>query len=178
MFDQRYFGSGVQSPKVYLIHERTHQKDAAAGRSEQILWRQRIWNRLRIEPLALICNLDSESGIRNLKRRNNSFCRIVLIAMDHRIGSRFAGNHAQMCRDIVGKSRGPRVLLRRLLNRFDAGDGGLERKTCAACSAFCQLCPFREGCAGVDSNTEKARAGSVVRMTLKVKTQRLQGLPL
>jgi hypothetical protein len=31
MFDQRQFGSGMQLSKVYLIHERTDQEDAAAG---------------------------------------------------------------------------------------------------------------------------------------------------
>src|ERR1700691_1564322 len=31
MFDQRQFSSGLQLSKVYLIHERANEKDAAAG---------------------------------------------------------------------------------------------------------------------------------------------------
>jgi len=54
MLYKRNFSTGVQLTKVYLIHEGSDKKDAAASAAKQIFRCQRIGNLLRIKALPLI----------------------------------------------------------------------------------------------------------------------------
>src|SRR5260370_27577165 len=54
MLYQRQFGSRMQLPKVYLIHEGADEEDAAAGAAQEVLRCKWIGKGIRIEAFALI----------------------------------------------------------------------------------------------------------------------------
>src|SRR5580693_6229845 len=62
MLHQRQFGSRMQLPKVYLIHEGADEEDAAAGAAQEVLRCKGIGKGIRIEAFALIGNDKDEVG--------------------------------------------------------------------------------------------------------------------
>src|SRR5208337_4916155 len=83
MFHQRQLSTGVQLSKVYLIHKRPDEEDAAASAAEKVFLLQRIGYFLWIEAPALVGdgNLQVLAGI--LERHLNLAGGIVLIAVQH-----------------------------------------------------------------------------------------------
>src|SRR5258706_3172029 len=70
-------GSALQ---LHVVHEASHEKDAASAGLEHVLRGERVGNFLRLEPLTLVGDLDHELG-RRLDGRECELDRDVLAAV-------------------------------------------------------------------------------------------------
>jgi len=93
MLDQRQLSSGLKLPKVDLIHKRPDEKDAAAGAAQEILWCERIRKSFGIHPFSLVGDGEDQGSSVVFEAGRNLFCRIVVVAMQHRIDGCFANGH-------------------------------------------------------------------------------------
>ena len=171
MFDQSQFRTWAELPKVYLIHEGSDQKDAAAGSTQDILRQQRVRNRLRIEPRTFIRDPHHQRIRRRLKQHRHALAWIVPIPMQNRVDRRLAHGHPDMRHRVLVKACLRGKLLRRRLHLVHALKRRLERVARTACRGVGQSClavPFRPAPA-----SERSR--SVLRLPANVKTSRPAG---
>ena len=96
MFYQRQLGPGVQLSKVYLIHQRPDEKDAAAGAAEKVFLSQRIGDFLGIEARALVGDGDLQVLAGIFERNLDLPGGVVLVAVQHRVNGGFAHRHGDM----------------------------------------------------------------------------------
>jgi len=139
--DQGNFGSGIQLAKVYLIHEGAHEKDAAAGGSEEIFWRKRVGNGVKVEAGALVGDRDDEGVGGDFEGCGDAFGGVVGVAVDDSVGGGFAGDHGKIGGDARVKSGGLGEFECGVLNGGHAGEGGIEREAYAACGSVGQCAP-------------------------------------
>ncbi len=60
MFDQGQFRPGMGLAEVYLIHKGADEEDTSSRSAQDVLWRERVGNRLWIETYALVGDFDDE----------------------------------------------------------------------------------------------------------------------
>src|SRR5581483_7451694 len=68
--DHHHFHAALRRAlQHHLVHEAAHEEDAAPARLEQVLRRERIGQRGRIEAAALVAHLDGDAGRLAVERR-------------------------------------------------------------------------------------------------------------
>ena len=87
-----------------LVHERTHEKDAAAVGFEQVFRVRRVGNLSQIEAWAEVANEDLDALVRTLKRDLDLFLRVELVPVLHRVRDRFADRQVDGRRKIVAQT--------------------------------------------------------------------------
>ena len=86
------------APQDHVVHEAAHEEDAAPAGLEEVLGRQRIGDRLRVEPLALVAHADRQfaSASRPAARNSTNTClrRVVPVPVLDRVDHRLANGDA------------------------------------------------------------------------------------
>src|SRR5579859_2923969 len=139
MFYQRQFGSGMQLSKVYLIHERADDEDAAAGAAQQVFRRQRIGKRLRIESFALVGNDKYQVLAVVFERGGDLLARVVFISVEHGVYGSFTHRHSDVEARVFVQAGLLGNFVRDGLNLVDALHGRLESNGLLAFFRFAQL---------------------------------------
>ena len=113
---------------MYLIHEGPDKEDTTAGATQDVLWRQGIWNIIRVEARALIGDADGESIGGSLERGGNLLGWIVGIPVKDSIDGCLADCHGDIRCCIFVEPGAGGELFSGLLELIHGGDGGGERE--------------------------------------------------
>jgi len=128
MFDESQLRSGMQLPKAHLIHKGPDQEEAAAGAAQQILRGQRVGQRFRVQPFALVGDGNNQFLSVVLKTGRDPLGRVVLVAMQYRVDGGLARRHGHMEAIVLVQTGFRGQLARGRLHLGDALHGGTQRQ--------------------------------------------------
>ena len=60
MFDQGQFRPRMGLAEVYLIHKSADEEDTSSRSAQDVLWRERVGNGVRVESRPLVSNFDDQ----------------------------------------------------------------------------------------------------------------------
>ncbi len=134
MFDQGEFSARVSLAKVYLIHERTDEEDAAAGATHDVFGGKGIRDGLRIEAGSLVYDLHEQIIACCFERDGDVLAGIVGVAVKNGVDDCLADCHGDVAARIFVEANALGILLGCLFCAIDAREGRGERHADTACS--------------------------------------------
>src|SRR5439155_6006915 len=106
-----------------VVHEVADQEDAAAARLEEVLGRQRIGDRLRLEAFALIADANHQlragRGRRRLEIDEDVLARVVAVAVLDGVDDRLADRNADPVRRILVEADAARDVIAHNLHEVE-----------------------------------------------------------
>ena len=96
--------------QLHVVHEVADEEDAAAARLEQVLRRERVGDRLRIEAFALIADANHQLGLgrrRRFELDEHALGRVVAVAVLDGVDDRLADRDADPVDRVLVEARCP-----------------------------------------------------------------------
>ena len=129
----------MQLSKVYLIHERPHQKDSPSRPPQQVLRRQRIGQRLRIQSRSLVGDGKHQLRARILQAHPDVLGGIVFIPVQHGVHRSLPHRHRDVEALVLVHTGLFGQLVRGGFHLAHALHRGVQRKTAPACLRCAQI---------------------------------------